>query len=535
MNKGYRCMVRLLDDQEEILECDFQGHQKGDYLMEEVCSKLNLIEKDFFGLRFVDETKQRHWLDLTKNILKQVKSMNPIIFCFRVKYYPKDPHRLAEELTRYHVYLQLRRDLLHGRLYCSADDAALLGAYIVQSELGDYDPSEHAGNYVSNFKILLKQTPETEQKIMELHQTAMQGQVPATAENNFLRKACMLDTYGIDPHPVKDNKGNQMYLGVNYAGVVTFQGSRKTHHFKWSEITKFNYEGKMFVIHLYYAETKRTMGFKCVNSAACRYLWRCAVEQRLFFTLHSSRDAPAIVTGGSFFSRGSKVRYSGRTEREMLEHASSVTRDPPRVRRSLSFRNRLNEGTPTVDEEDVNYRPQQMGPSRPYTNAPYGTNKVPSNTPYSNSMSNATEPGMQTNAIEKQQRPDLLHTPDGDVRKRLPSGEIRTRRHSDVTGTHSPGFDPAQTPEPGEIVRPPKSSYPPSGFGKSFSWNRFLKVCPWAMLFSVLFVLGSLLIVLEVDNETLRPLKESHEIEVLSRNYYLPLKAQLRKSFNLFE
>ena len=73
----------------------------------------------------------------------------------------------------------------------------------VAAELGDYDPEEHEDNYVSEFKLLLKQTPEIEEKMMEIHQTQLKGQTPAQVENNFLRKACTLDTYGVDPHPVK--------------------------------------------------------------------------------------------------------------------------------------------------------------------------------------------------------------------------------------------------------------------------------------------------------------------------------------------
>lgn len=60
--------------------------------------------------------------------------MDPILFSFRVKFYPPDPLRLKEEITRYQVYQQLKRDLLHGRLYCSPGEAALLAACIVQSE-----------------------------------------------------------------------------------------------------------------------------------------------------------------------------------------------------------------------------------------------------------------------------------------------------------------------------------------------------------------------------------------------------------------
>lgn len=52
----------------------------------------------------------------------------------------------------------------------------------------------------------------------------------------------------------QDHKGNQLYLGINHLGILTFQGSRKTNHFRWSEVHKINYEGKMFIIHLIYQE-----------------------------------------------------------------------------------------------------------------------------------------------------------------------------------------------------------------------------------------------------------------------------------------
>jgi len=63
-----------------------------------------------------------------------VLDMHEILLCFRVKFYPPDPLRLKEEITRYQVYQQLKRDLLYGRLCCSPGEAALLVACIVQSE-----------------------------------------------------------------------------------------------------------------------------------------------------------------------------------------------------------------------------------------------------------------------------------------------------------------------------------------------------------------------------------------------------------------
>ncbi|XP_059487544.1 FERM domain-containing protein 5 isoform X1 [Neocloeon triangulifer] len=346
-NKGeasvsHKCTIRLLDDS-EVIECEFQSHHKGKYLLEFVCRQLNLIEKDYFALRYVDANKQRHWLDPAKTVLKQIKELDPILFSFRVKFYPPDPFKLKEEITRYQLYLQLRRDLLHGRLYCSAPEAALLGAYVIQGDLGDYDPEEHEGNYVAEHKLLLKQTIKIEEDIMELHQTQMRGQSPETTETNFLRKAYQLDTYGIDPHPVKDHRSNPLYLGINHSGIITLQGSRKTNHFKWNEVQKINYEGKMFIIHLVFNEDprnkkKHTVGFKCPSSSACRHVWRCAVEQMLFFTLQSSSEAPAVVSGGGLFSWGTKLRYSGRTEKEIQEDIGPLRREEPAIKRTGSLR-----------------------------------------------------------------------------------------------------------------------------------------------------------------------------------------------------
>ncbi|XP_071523930.1 FERM domain-containing protein 5 isoform X3 [Panulirus ornatus] len=337
----YKCTIRLLDDN-EILECEFQSYHKGKVLLDYVFNKLNLIETDYFALRYVDQNKQRHWLDPNKNILRQIKNLSPILFCFRVKFYPADPLRLQEEITRYQLFLQLRRDLLHGRLYCSQADAAMLAAYIVQAEIGDYEPAKHYGNYISDFKILLKQTPKIEEKIMEFHPT-LKNHTPLMAETCFLKKASVLDTYGVDPHPVKDHRGSQLYLGLNHTGVLTFQGSRKTHHFRWADIQKLNYEGKMFIVHLIFAEDartkkKHTVGFKCPTASACRHLWRCAVEQRLFYTLENSNKQGVVVTGGSFFSRGSRFRYAGRCEKEVVEESSSILREPPTVNR-VSLKN----------------------------------------------------------------------------------------------------------------------------------------------------------------------------------------------------
>ncbi|KFB38033.1 AGAP008811-PA-like protein [Anopheles sinensis] len=327
-NVVYKCTVRLLEDL-DVLECEFQPHHKGSFLLDYVCEQLEITEKDYFGLRFVDSAKQRHWLDLAKTIIKQVKDVDPLVLSFRVKFYPADPLRLTNN-GKLMMYQQLKRDLRHGRLYCSAGEAAALGALIVQDELGDYDAESHTGDYVSSLKIALRQSDQLEKKAMELHQKREPGQEAVSVYDDFVGISRSLETYGIDPHPVKDHRGTQLYLGINFSGISTFAAGRRTQHFRWPEVHKINFEGKMFIIHLAYSEDRRevkkhTVGFKCPSGAACRYVWRCSIEQMLFFTLPTSQHA-SVVSGGGFFSWGTKFRYSGRTERELMSEALQALR-----------------------------------------------------------------------------------------------------------------------------------------------------------------------------------------------------------------
>ncbi|KAH7643000.1 ferm domain-containing protein 3-like [Dermatophagoides farinae] len=314
----FQCAIRLLDD-EEVLQTSFQREQKGQFLLDYAFKTLNLLEKDYFGLRFVDANNLRVWLDPTRSILKQVKNLNPIIFCFRVKFYPANPILLKDELTRYYLYLQLRRDLLNRRLYCLPADAIYLMACVVQSELGDYNDAEHKENYVSTFKIIPNQNEKIELETIEIHMNEMKSLTPADAELQFLERASKLETYGIDPYPVKDHKKIQYLIGINHSGILSFQGNKKVYHFKWNELQKITYEGKMFILHHYSGGKKNLVGFKCPNVSACQNLWRSAVEQRYFFTMNSSDDIPTITTGGGLFSKQCKLRYSGRVEREIIE------------------------------------------------------------------------------------------------------------------------------------------------------------------------------------------------------------------------
>ncbi|XP_061709362.1 FERM domain-containing protein 5 [Cydia pomonella] len=513
----YKCTVRLLEDT-EILECEFHPSYKGKYLLEHVCQQLNLTETDYFGLRYVDAGGQRHWLHMAKLILKQVKDASPILFSFRVKFYPPNPLLLKEDVTRFQIYLQLKRDLLHGRLYCTSNEAAMLGALIIQIELGDYDPNIHVGNYVTEMRLLLRQTDAIEARIQELHREPVEGTPGGSggvkgmstqeAERTFLKIACQLDTYGVDPHPVKDHRSNQLYLGINHSGILTFQGSRKTHHFKWNEVHKINFEGRMFIVHLNYPEKKHTVGFKCPNGPACRHVWCCAIEQMLFFTLASSSDA-CVYSGGGLFSWGTKFKYVGRTEREILERDGLLA---PRDSQEEGGGKRKASSVPAT-------------PSTPMT-GDFGYSSLPRST----HSAPLEESGGLAGGAEMCNGACLLAGPAVDIA--LAPQELRTQekqapcaaeyvlRDSCSPSSSSSGGTGAPPPDD---WRPPPALQPPP---RPFSLLR-------TFIPSFLFVWLSLalvaLLVFETDWALFRPLKRKPELVSLRHHYYAPLKEYFKK------
>uniref|UniRef100_A0AAY5F4S3 FERM domain-containing protein n=1 Tax=Electrophorus electricus TaxID=8005 RepID=A0AAY5F4S3_ELEEL len=331
LNQEMQCTVRLLDDSE--ISCNIQRDTRGQFLLDHVCNHYSLLEKDYFGIRYVDPEKQRHWLDPSKAVVKQMKCVQPYTMCFRVKFYPQEPIKIKEELTRYLLYLQLKRDLNHGRLLCPFADAAYLGACIVQAEIGDHDADEHPADFIGDFKLFPKQSPKLERKIIEIYQNELRGQCPALAELNLLQRAHTLDTYGVDPHPCKDFTGVTAFLGFTARGFVVFQGNKRIHLLKWADVSKFKFDGKTFYVIGVQREKKLVLTFHTSTPAACKHLWKCGVENQAFYKCAKSSQIKTASSSNIFF-KGTRFRYSGRVAKEVIEASSKIQRDPPVVHRS---------------------------------------------------------------------------------------------------------------------------------------------------------------------------------------------------------
>ncbi|XP_053746260.1 band 4.1-like protein 1 isoform X7 [Panthera pardus] len=330
--KSAICRVTLLDASE--YECEVEKHGRGQVLFDLVCEHLNLLEKDYFGLTFCDADSQKNWLDPSKEIKKQIRS-SPWSFAFTVKFYPPDPAQLTEDITRYYLCLQLRADIITGRLPCSFVTHALLGSYAVQAELGDYDAEEHVGNYVSELRFAPNQTRELEERIMELHKT-YRGMTPGEAEIHFLENAKKLSMYGVDLHHAKDSEGIDIMLGVCANGLLIYRDRLRINRFAWPKILKISYKRSNFYIKIRpgeYEQFESTIGFKLPNHRSAKRLWKVCIEHHTFFRLVSPEPPPK-----GFLVMGSKFRYSGRTQAQTRQASALIDRPAPFFERSSSKR-----------------------------------------------------------------------------------------------------------------------------------------------------------------------------------------------------
>ncbi|XP_045481866.1 band 4.1-like protein 4 isoform X4 [Harmonia axyridis] len=304
------CKILLLDGQEFFQEV--QDSCTGQVILDAVFNHINLIETHYFGLRYLDTFGQTHWLDPAKKLRKQLRSADPYTLYFGVKFYAVDPCKLLEEITRYQFFLQVKQDILQGRLPVSTELSAELGAYVLQSELGDYDPRVHLPGYVSEFKFVSNQSLELETRIYELHKTLV-GQLPSTAEYNYLDRVKWLEMYGVDLHPVLGEDSVEYFLGLTPSGIIVLRNKITVGNYYWPRITKIYFKGRYFMLKVTDKNNdESTYGFETPSKLGCKHLWKCCVEHHSFF--------------------------SGRTEKQTIKDSQVKGRVPPTFSRNPSRR-----------------------------------------------------------------------------------------------------------------------------------------------------------------------------------------------------
>uniref|UniRef100_A0AC35TJ52 FERM domain-containing protein n=1 Tax=Rhabditophanes sp. KR3021 TaxID=114890 RepID=A0AC35TJ52_9BILA len=355
--------VQLLNA-EATIQHEFKKSATGKDVLDWVCGHLDIVEKYFFGLRFFDDKKNRFWIDLHKNLGKQFDEKR-VMLCFRVRFYPPAPTELKEEITRYHIFLQICRDLLHGRLCCPSTLSAKLGGLILQATLGDFDQKIHSGNYVSQYRLVVKQTESLENKIQDYHKSFV-GYTPAKCEIDLLVLVCQLETYGFDPYTVqfKNSHNEQTYIGATPKGVLIFEGHEVKHVLLWNDIDKTTFFGREYKIvvtneyarrHIDLCEKSSSLKSsslsransgleinhhnvikaKCCKRDFCKHLWQHILAQKAFYTaetaiavkpIFSKPFIPLFTRGSTFRSQTSKTYHEFEQEEPTREQPTHFFR-----------------------------------------------------------------------------------------------------------------------------------------------------------------------------------------------------------------
>lgn len=538
LGQELKCKIILLVPGEE-LEIGYTANSTGQDVLNEVVKTLDLLDRDYYGLKL---QHQIQWLNLSKSVVKQTKGLGPVVLELRFKYYPAEPALLANESTRYYLYLQLRLDLIEGRLRSeSVETLAFLIACILQSELGDYSSGFNGtiqDNYVSEFKFVPNQSEELELEAIRLHQNEdFKGLKPADSELNFLKKSCQLDTYGIDPYPVKEgNSHNHFLIGVNHKGISSFQDSKITHSFSWDEIERITIDNKLVLIYCRKVEkrgdksskSKLLFGFRCPSPEYAHNFWRLAVEHRYFFTLESTPDLPIVTNTGGLFRKSHKLKYIGRVEKDLLRDHVDEYRSSG-VKRTHSLMSKTSDGSRWQGFQQGNNLQSSM-------NNIYAAdvlNKTsPANMNYFAEEDEQTETGVQdiTSGSQKQSpnsRQSVTVFSSGD-KKRLSTNGSLLSKDSPKTFTRRTVL--TTKTEAGRAIRRGSQIY----LDTEQQTHDVIKTTIFLILLLVLFLITLLLI-----NDPDRPNSVSFLVKkmnlesvslTLRKSYYLPLKSALGQS-----
>ncbi|XP_019368907.1 PREDICTED: FERM, RhoGEF and pleckstrin domain-containing protein 2 isoform X2 [Gavialis gangeticus] len=411
--------IKMLDNTVEVL--DIESKCYGQMLLTEVYKHLNLIESDYFGIEFQNIQSYWIWLEPMKPIVKQVRRPKNTMLRLAVKFFPPDPGQLQEEYTRYLFALQIKRDLAEERLTCSDNTAALLISHLLQSEIGDFDEYEDREHLKTNRYLPNQETIQG--KILEFHRKHM-GQTPAESDFQVLEIARKLEMYGIRFHLASDREGTKINLAVSHMGVLVFQGSTKINTFNWSKVRKLSFKRKRFLVKLHpevHGPYQDTLEFLLGSRDECKNFWKICVEYHTFFRLF---DQPKPKAKAVFFSRGSSFRYSGRTQKQLVDYVKdSGMKKTPYERRHSRSRASAHTFNTNVPKQNVSFTENLRLPeSSASVSAPFYSVHISSTTTTSRPILTDTSPSSLDPRAPYMRNPTAeksLATPAEDTGKKM--------------------------------------------------------------------------------------------------------------------
>ncbi|XP_035208250.1 tyrosine-protein phosphatase non-receptor type 21-like isoform X2 [Stegodyphus dumicola] len=281
--------VELLDN--TTVECTLSSQSLGQECLNNVCQRLGLQQSQYFGLRFLSKKGTYWWVDLQRPLKKQLDkyALESCNLYLGVMFFVADVNILHDEVTRYHYFLQLKSDILEGKLHCNEDQTILFASYSLQAEFGDHDPERHTTEYLTNFGLLPKQMAqgkENQEAILErviLNHRSLQGMSQQLAEVYYIMEAQRLNGYGLECFAAKDHSGNAIIVGVSLMGIyIWYLNNQPSIYFPWDQIINLVHQKRCFGIE--HRNSPKVLQTYLEDSHLAKYVWKTCIQQHCFYT-----------------------------------------------------------------------------------------------------------------------------------------------------------------------------------------------------------------------------------------------------------
>ncbi|KAM7542243.1 hypothetical protein Aperf_G00000017137 [Anoplocephala perfoliata] len=242
---------------ESQLEFEMQKNALGQDLFNQVVNTIGLREVWYFGIQYIDKDNNPTFLRLDKKIsANEFAPDHEYDFRFMVKFYPENvEEELIQTCTITLFYLQVKNDIMSGKIYCPTETAVLLASYACVAKYGPYDPKTCPKSLPIDRLIPGKeqysQTDEQWYETIVSYYKDHHDLSPEEGMVQYLQIAQDLEMYGVEKFNIKNKKHTPLVLGVDALGLSVYQPDNLLDPkigFPWSEIRNLSFHDKKFVI-----------------------------------------------------------------------------------------------------------------------------------------------------------------------------------------------------------------------------------------------------------------------------------------------
>lgn len=346
----YVICVELLDS--TSIECTLSAESVGQECLDSVCQRLGLHQPEILGLRYISRARNPRWVDLSRPLKRQLdKYASHFSLYLRVMYFITNVSFIKDEMTRYHFFLQLKMDVIEGRILCDADQAVLLASYSMQAEFGDHDLEKHTSEYLKDFQLFPKQLIAIQGRLESLTEAvicqhlALAGLPQGTAEEYYIIAAQQLEGYGQEKFLAKDDNSSEVTLAVSLRGVTIQNQNKNTIFHQWEDIANVINHKRYFSIE---EQHENFIQFQFNDVETAKYVWNMCVLQHMFYGLHEKIDQTGD-NKADIMRKNLKSHFDNNIESSREELDSVDAKESGMIRGSFPFNGVRAQSTSCLD------------------------------------------------------------------------------------------------------------------------------------------------------------------------------------------